>query len=83
MDKFNLLKHRLLLIVIVLLSAHFASAQTSIPDSEHQALLAIRTALNGDKWYDSWDVNQTPDKWKGVTIENGHVTLLNLKGNNL
>ena len=54
-----------------------------IPDSEYEALVAIYNALNGANWGNGyiWDIssnNLHTSVWPGVTVEDGHVTGLDL-----
>lgn len=56
---------------------------TSIPKEERQALVDLYNNCNGANWRPSsqqWDLNADPTTWKGVKIENGHVTELKLIG---
>jgi len=58
--------------------------QPKIPDAEYQALVDFFTVMNGTKWTNKWDVsvnNLHEGAWFGVSIENGHVTGLNLNNN--
>ncbi|OIV41161.1 leucine-rich repeat domain-containing protein [Flavobacterium johnsoniae] len=58
--------------------------QPKIPDEEYQALVDFYTVMNGTKWTNKWDVsvnNLHEGAWYGVSIENGHVTGLNLNNN--
>lgn len=59
--------------------------QTQIPASECNALVAIYKHLNGPGWpnNDGWLTTPTPCFWYGVVCNNGHVTLLSLKANQL
>lgn len=58
--------------------------QPKIPDSEYQALVDFYTVMNGTKWNNKWEVatnNLHEGAWYGVSIENGHITGLNLNNN--
>nr|WP_281233153.1 leucine-rich repeat domain-containing protein [Flavobacterium gelatinilyticum] len=58
--------------------------QPKIPDEEYQALVDFYTVMNGTKWNNKWDVsvnNLHEGAWYGVSIENGHITGLNLNNN--
>ena len=55
--------------------------QPRIPDEEYQALVDFYTVMNGTNWSNKWDVsvnNLHEGAWYGVSIENGHITGLNL-----
>ena len=54
-----------------------------IPLKEKQALIDLYTSTNGDQWNESWNLNEAPSQWKGVTILNDHVLEINLTNNNL
>nr|WP_294929053.1 leucine-rich repeat domain-containing protein [uncultured Flavobacterium sp.] len=58
--------------------------QPKIPDEEYQALVDFYTVMNGTNWTNKWDVatnNLHEGAWYGVSIENGHITGLNLNNN--
>jgi len=58
--------------------------QPKIPDAEFQALVDFYTVMNGTNWTNKWDVaanNLHEGAWYGVSIENGHITGLNLNNN--
>ncbi|MFH6995045.1 leucine-rich repeat domain-containing protein [Flavobacterium sp. FlaQc-48] len=58
--------------------------QPKIPDEEYQALVDFYTVMNGTNWNNKWDVttnNLHEGAWYGVSIENGHITGLNLNNN--
>ncbi len=57
-----------------------------VPDNEYEALVAIYNALHGETWYNKWDISQNnlhKGAWYGVSLENGHITKLNLQDNGL
>ena len=58
---------------------------TEIPQSECQALETLYNSTNGDNWRTNigWLQDDTPCDWYGVTCSGGHVTELQLQGNNL
>ena len=60
--------------------AAVSSAQTEIPDSEYQALVALYNATDGPTWGPQfgWMQDDSPCSWRGVTCEEGHVTGLEL-----
>jgi hypothetical protein len=63
-----------------------ATAQTGIPVSECEALVALYTSTNGDNWIrkDNWmDPSKPASIWHGVNVSNGSVTKLNLSYNKL
>jgi parallel beta-helix repeat protein len=58
---------------------------TEIPKKECKALIALYDSTDGENWLDNtgWNVTNTPCSWNGVTCQDGHVTRLSLKDNNL
>ena len=73
-----------------LLSAAFAlepaGLQPLIPEIERDALVAIYNSTDGEGWYRADDWLGPPGSepsWYGVTVENGHVTGLDLSSNYL
>lgn len=48
---------------------------------EYDALVALYNSTDGDNWTVSWDLNDDPGNWHGVTVENNVVTELNLYNN--
>ena len=54
-----------------------------IPGEEKSALLKFWKTTSGQSWKRKWDLGLSPDLWEGVTVENGHVTGINLFYNNL
>ncbi len=62
------------------------SAQTPVPDAEYQALVALYNSTNGTGWTKQWTItanNLHLVSWNGVTVENGHITALDLRNNYL
>ncbi|GAA3767701.1 leucine-rich repeat domain-containing protein [Flavobacterium ginsengiterrae] len=58
--------------------------QPKIPDEEYQALVDFYTVMNGTNWTNKWNVaenNLHEGAWYGVSIENGHISGLNLNNN--
>lgn len=58
---------------------------TDIPPSECNALMALYVNTDGANWTNNtnWFVTTTAADWYGVTVNNGHVTILNLSYNHL
>lgn len=62
---------------------------TDIPQEECEALLDLYTATNGKNWENTkandkkWFGNNSACSWHGITCEGGHVSILNLYGNEL
>ena len=54
-----------------------------IPDSELNALKDLYHNTQGENWNQSWDITTQVTHWKGVTIENGHVSEIRMLFNNL
>lgn len=76
----TIMKTITLLLTTLLFSA---TAFASIPSSEKQALIDFYNSTNGDEWTTSWNLNEAPSTWKGVTIFRDRVLALSLKENNL
>jgi len=56
---------------------------SQINEVEKKALIDLYTQTEGLKWKSTWNLNDSPSTWDGVTIENGHVTGIRLMLNNL
>lgn len=54
-----------------------------ISDEEYVALKALYYSTNGGGWTDKTNWLSSNDSWYGVTVEDGHVTSIDLAGNNL
>ncbi|MEP5338341.1 MAG: T9SS type A sorting domain-containing protein, partial [Algibacter sp.] len=55
-------------------------------EQEYLALVDLYNQLNGDEWFNKWDVssnNLHTNKWFGVSIYDGHVVAINLSLNNV
>lgn len=61
--------------------ASIVMAQVS--KQEKQVLLDLYSATNGLEWNKQWDLEKPVETWYGVTIEDNHVTEINLLFNNL
>ena len=64
----------------------FSCAQvTEIPQVECEALVALYNSTNGNGWMNNtgWLETNTPGTWYGVTVYSGHVTDLEMNGNQL
>jgi len=61
------------------------SSVVDVPASECQALVAFYHSTGGQNWInnDYWLFSAQVGDWEGVTVENGHVTRLELGSNNL
>jgi len=61
------------------------STITDVPVSECAALVSLYANTDGANWTNNtnWFVTTTADDWHGVTVNSGHVTILNLSYNNL
>ena len=72
--------------LVVIFSATLCSAQSVIPESERDALIAFYNSTGGDDWHNNsgWlGPAGTEGSWYGVTVRYGHVKELDLNGNNL
>ncbi|MDM8561450.1 hypothetical protein [Candidatus Parabeggiatoa sp. HSG14] len=70
---------------IIIMPSDICPSVVGIPQSECNALVHLHYSTNGENWKDNfgWNVTNTPCKWKGVSCENGHVTLIGLGLNQL
>jgi len=61
------------------------TAVAEIPQAECEALVSLYNSTGGPNWTNStdWLVTNTPCTWFGVTCAGGHVSDLNLRGNQL
>ena len=61
------------------------TATTGIPESECNALGSLYNSTNGDSWTDNtnWGTDTAVSTWHGITVASGHVSELDLHGNNL
>jgi len=60
------------------------STQTDLPQIECEVLTEIYYTMGGTGWYfTTWNHNQSPCSWGGVTCESGHVVGLNFYEENL
>ena len=75
--------HCLKKILFFLLISNFAFSQWSISDGERSALLALYSATGGPEWSITWDEEQDPKTWYGITVKDGAVAEINLRGNAL
>jgi Leucine-rich repeat (LRR) protein len=59
----------------------------NVPRSEYNALIALYNATDGENWNDNTNwldtINHVVDDWFGITVENNHVTEINLSYNKL
>ena len=63
-----------------------AGLQPSIPEIQRDALIAIYNSTNGEGWFSDANWLGPPGSeasWYGVTVENGHVAILDLSLNYL
>lgn len=60
------------------------ASQSSVPQAECEALVALYTSTNGDKWFDNseWFFGHVTN-WYGVSCTANHVVYINLTYNNL
>ena len=73
---------RLLLFTLVLFGV-YVNAQ-EISQSDKDALIALYNATDGANWTNKWDLNDSPQNWYGVTIDDlGNVVEIDLYRNNL
>ncbi len=56
---------------------------TQIPQVECNGLLELYSNTRGYDWKESWNADQKPCEWKGVTCQEGHVTQIDLSANQL
>jgi hypothetical protein len=62
-----------------------ATSVVEIPVFECNALVDLYQGTEGSQWtnHTNWLFTDTPSNWYGVTITSGHVTMINLRNNNL
>ena len=58
---------------------------SDIPQAEADALIAFYSATGGPSWTNNtgWGLDKTVNNWYGVTVAGGHITAIDLPGNNL
>jgi len=61
---------------------HF-SVSNAVDLIELSTLQKIYDRLGGSDWIEKWDISQPVSTWPGITVDNGTVVSLILKGNNL
>jgi hypothetical protein len=72
------------IVTLALFLIAFSSiAISQITDLQKNSLIDLYNSTNGDQWNTSWDLNENPTSWYGVTIENDLVIAINLSMNNL
>ena len=74
------------LILIVALLAASTAAYADIDPNEHDVLVAIYNATGGSGWTNAtkWNSGFDACTWQNVSCDaDGHVTILDLSGNNL
>jgi len=61
------------------------SIDQTIPNTERSALINLYNATNGPSWTTNtnWNTNVPESQWHGITVDNGHVTNIDLFNNNL
>ncbi|MCP4109089.1 MAG: hypothetical protein GY749_26765, partial [Desulfobacteraceae bacterium] len=54
-------------------------------EQDRLALIALYNSTDGDNWTNNanWLTDEPVSTWHGVTVDNGHVTQINLNNNNL
>ena len=60
-----------------------AFAIAEITPAQKQALVDLYNSTNGNEWTNSWDLNDSPENWKGVTIFRDQVLAVSLRDNKL
>ncbi|HOV30646.1 MAG TPA: leucine-rich repeat domain-containing protein [Anaerolineaceae bacterium] len=70
---------------VVLLRDFDCTVVTDVSQSECRALVVFYNATNGDGWLNKsgWLESPTVSNWYGVTVNEGHVSALNLSKNQL
>lgn len=66
-----------------LIASHLVYAQVS--PAERAALITFYNATDGPNWNNNtnWNTASTVDTWYGITVTGGHVTAIDIQGNNL
>lgn len=70
-------------LLFIFFSQFFFSQQYSISFAERTALVNLYNSTFGTEWSSTWDLEKDPKYWYGVTVKNGNVTEINLRGNAL
>ena len=60
-----------------------ALARAQISENEKKVLIEFYETTNGTEWTNSWNLTESVNTWKGVTVVDGKVTQINLFQNNL
>jgi len=59
----------------------FCQKVTEIPTTQCQALIEFYNKTNGKEWTDTpdnfWGLTNTPCRWKGITCQDGYITVIN------
>jgi hypothetical protein len=83
------------IVFVILFIAFTGILAAAIPSTERAALITFYNSTGGDTWTDNsgWKTPPldtdgfampgTEGSWKGITVENGHVTSIDFLGNNL
>lgn len=66
-----------------LLISNFLWSQWSISNADRDMLTNIYNATGGDNWNRTWDFEQDPQTWFGISVKNGTIVELNLSNNGL
>ncbi|MFD2727755.1 T9SS type A sorting domain-containing protein [Hyunsoonleella rubra] len=74
--------------LLLLLSLNFilnSSLNAQVPQIERDALVAFYNATYGANWTNNtnWNTSNPVSTWYGITVENNHVTQINLSNNNI
>ena len=72
---------RISLLMLAVLLPFLGHAE--VPQKEKKALVELYNSTKGSQWLISWDLKAPVSSWKGITVENDHVTQINLFRNNL
>jgi Leucine-rich repeat (LRR) protein len=61
------------------------TASHGIVEEEYNALVEFYNSTNGTSWSDktNWLSEQNVSEWYGIAVTDGHITAINLSGNNL
>ncbi len=73
----------LLIALFFILTCHLIYAQVS--PAERAALITLYNTTDGPNWNinTNWNTAATVDTWYGITVTGGHVTAIDIQGNNL
>ena len=77
------MKHFFFSLNFLFLAVFFNTVKAQVSMGEKQALIDFYNSASGDDWSNSWNLNDEPKNWYGITLRDNHVVAINLHKNNL